>query len=124
MGLYQLITTVYNLFLTVATAGVGVAATRMITEELALGGGDRLKSLCHRPRQHHCRAGLPQAQPQGGGEHGHNKPDAQQLLPDLCPGGQGHPPPGHKIPLEIAAHRHRRQAKGQDTQRRGGPEVL
>ena len=26
MGLYQLITTVYNLFLTVATAGVGVAA--------------------------------------------------------------------------------------------------
>ncbi len=48
MGLYQLITTVYNLFLTVATAGVGVAATRMITEELALGGGDRLKSLCRK----------------------------------------------------------------------------
>lgn len=46
MGLYQLITTVYNLSLTVATAGVGVAATRMITEEIALGGGSRLRSLC------------------------------------------------------------------------------
>lgn len=46
MGLYQLITTVYNLFLTLATAGVGVAATRMITEELALSGGQRIKSLC------------------------------------------------------------------------------
>lgn len=46
MGLYQLISTVYNLFLTIATAGVGVAATRMITEELALGGGCRLRSLC------------------------------------------------------------------------------
>lgn len=46
MGLYQLITTVYNLFLTLATAGVGVAATRMVTEELALGGGSRLGSLC------------------------------------------------------------------------------
>ena len=45
MGLYQLISTVYNLFLTLATAGVGVAATRMITEELALGGGSRLRSL-------------------------------------------------------------------------------
>lgn len=46
MGLYQLITTVYNLFLTLATAGVGVAATRMITEELALSGGRRIRSLC------------------------------------------------------------------------------
>ncbi len=48
MGLYQLITTVYNLFLTVATAGLGVAATRMITEELALSGGSRLWSLCRK----------------------------------------------------------------------------
>lgn len=48
MGLYQLIATVYNLFLTLATAGVGVAATRMITEELALSGGTRLKSLCRK----------------------------------------------------------------------------
>jgi stage V sporulation protein B len=46
MGLYQLITTVYNLALTVATAGMGVAATRLITEELALSGGGRLRSLC------------------------------------------------------------------------------
>ena len=46
MGLYQLITTIYNLFLTLATAGVGVAATRMITEELALSGGRRIRSLC------------------------------------------------------------------------------
>lgn len=46
MGLYQLITTVYNLFLTLATAGIGVAATRMITEELALSGGRRIRSLC------------------------------------------------------------------------------
>lgn len=46
MGLYQLITTVYNLFLTLATAGIGVAATRMITEELALSGGRRIGSLC------------------------------------------------------------------------------
>lgn len=46
MGLYQLITTVYNLFLTLATAGVGVAATRMVTEELALSGGRRIRSLC------------------------------------------------------------------------------
>lgn len=46
MGLYQLITTVYNLSLTLATAGIGIAATRMITEELALGGGSRLRSLC------------------------------------------------------------------------------
>lgn len=46
MGLYQLITTVYNLALTIATAGISVAATRMITEEIALGGGQRLRSLC------------------------------------------------------------------------------
>ncbi len=46
MGLYQLITTVYNLALTIATAGIGIAATRMITEEMALGGGQRLRSLC------------------------------------------------------------------------------
>ena len=46
MGLYQLITTVYNLALTVATAGLGIAATRLVTEELALGGGGRLRSLC------------------------------------------------------------------------------
>ena len=48
MGLYQLITTVYNLFLTVATAGLGVASARLVTEELALGGGGRLRSLCRK----------------------------------------------------------------------------
>ena len=50
MGLYQLITTVYNLFLTVATAGLGVAATRMITEELALSGGSQIGRASCRER--------------------------------------------------------------------------
>lgn len=48
MGLYQLITTVYNLFLTVATAGIGVAATRIFTEELSLGAAARLPGICRR----------------------------------------------------------------------------
>lgn len=35
MGLHQLIFTVYQLFVTLATAGVPIAATRLVTEELA-----------------------------------------------------------------------------------------
>ena len=34
MGLYQLILAVYGLFVTLATAGVSVAATRLLAEEL------------------------------------------------------------------------------------------
>ena len=37
MGLHQLIFTVYQLFITAATAGLSVAATRLVTEELAAG---------------------------------------------------------------------------------------
>lgn len=35
MGLYQLVLAVYSLFVTLATAGVSVAATRLMTEELS-----------------------------------------------------------------------------------------
>ena len=35
MGLYQLVLAVYSLFVTLATAGVSVAATRLLTEELS-----------------------------------------------------------------------------------------
>lgn len=35
MGLYQLVLAVYSLFVTLATAGVSVAATRLMAEELA-----------------------------------------------------------------------------------------
>ncbi|MGN0707993.1 MAG: oligosaccharide flippase family protein [Faecalibacterium sp.] len=37
MGLYQLVLAVYSLFVTLATAGVSVAATRLMTEELSRG---------------------------------------------------------------------------------------
>ena len=37
MGLYQLVLAVYSLFVTLATAGVSVAATRLMAEELARG---------------------------------------------------------------------------------------
>ena len=37
MGLYQLVLAVYALFVTLATAGVSVAATRLMAEELARG---------------------------------------------------------------------------------------
>ena len=35
MGLYQLVLAVYSLFITLATAGVSVAATRLMAEELS-----------------------------------------------------------------------------------------
>lgn len=35
MGLYQLVLAVYGLFITLATAGISVAATRLLTEELS-----------------------------------------------------------------------------------------
>ena len=35
MGLYQLVLAVYSLFVTLATAGIAVAATRLLTEELS-----------------------------------------------------------------------------------------
>ena len=35
MGMYQLVLAVYSLFVTLATAGVSVAATRLMTEELS-----------------------------------------------------------------------------------------
>ena len=38
MGLYQLVLAVYALFVTLATAGVSVAATRLMAEELSAGG--------------------------------------------------------------------------------------
>ena len=38
MGLYQLVLAVYSLFVTLATAGVSVAATRLMTEELSAPG--------------------------------------------------------------------------------------
>ena len=37
MGLYQLVLAVYALFVTLATAGVSVAATRLMAEELSCG---------------------------------------------------------------------------------------
>ena len=37
MGLYQLVLAVYGLFVTLATAGVSVAATRLLAEELERG---------------------------------------------------------------------------------------
>lgn len=39
MGLYQLVLAVYALFVTLATAGVSVAATRLMAEELGAGSG-------------------------------------------------------------------------------------
>ena len=39
MGLYQLVLAVYSLFVTLATAGVSVAATRLMAEELSAPGG-------------------------------------------------------------------------------------
>ena len=39
MGLYQLVLAVYSLFVTLATAGVSVAATRLMAEELSRGPG-------------------------------------------------------------------------------------
>ena len=39
MGLYQLVLAVYGLFVTLATAGVSVAATRLMTEELSRSPG-------------------------------------------------------------------------------------
>ena len=39
MGLYQLVLAVYSLFVTLATAGVSVAATRLMAEELSIPGG-------------------------------------------------------------------------------------
>ena len=38
MGLYQLVLAVYGLFVTLATAGISVAATRLLTEELRRAG--------------------------------------------------------------------------------------
>ena len=35
MGLYQLVLAVYSLFVTLATAGIAVAAARLLTEELS-----------------------------------------------------------------------------------------
>ena len=39
MGLYQLVLAVYSLFVTLATAGVSVAATRLMAEELSRSPG-------------------------------------------------------------------------------------
>ena len=53
MGLYQLVLAVYSLFVTLATAGVSVAATRLMAEELstpedaaALAGGRAGAGVC------------------------------------------------------------------------------
>ena len=51
MGLYQLVLAVYALFVTLATAGVSVAATRLMAEELAGGGWE----MCGRLARCGCR---------------------------------------------------------------------
>ena len=48
MGLYQLIFTLYSLCITVATAGVSVAATRLAAEELARPQPGRAKGVLGR----------------------------------------------------------------------------
>ena len=49
MGLYQLVLAVYSLFVTLATAGVSVAATRLMAEELsAPGGRAEARGMLHR----------------------------------------------------------------------------
>ena len=74
MGLYQLVLAVYALFVTLATAGVSVAATRLMAEELARGraqargmlvrlAGTGLPAGCRGPQ---CRGG-PVRQPEGDG---------------------------------------------------------
>lgn len=48
MGLHQLIMTVYQLFITIATSGISVAATRLVTEELADGHPGRVRFVLGR----------------------------------------------------------------------------
>ena len=51
MGLYQLVLAVYSLFVTLATSGVSVAATRLMAEELSRSRGpyhERDGKRCHR----------------------------------------------------------------------------
>ena len=62
MGLYQLVLAVYSLFVTLATAGVSVAATRLMAEELARSPAEA-RGMLHRL----LLAGVWPASPHGGG---------------------------------------------------------
>ena len=48
MGVFQLITTVYMFATTLATSGIHLTTTRLITEELALGNAHSAKSALNR----------------------------------------------------------------------------
>ena len=65
MGLYQLVLAVYALFVTLATAGVSVAATRLMAEELARG---RARGCCWARRPWRRSTGWPGPLPGGGWE--------------------------------------------------------
>lgn len=56
MGLYQLVLAVYSLFVTLATAGVSVAATRLMAEELS--GPDAARGAARGMLRHLLAAGL------------------------------------------------------------------
>ncbi len=45
MGLYQLISSVYFLMITFAQSGISVSMTKLVTEKLALGDNQKVKSL-------------------------------------------------------------------------------
>ena len=56
MGLYQLVLAVYSLFVTLATAGISVAATRLMAEELS--GPDSARGAARGMLRHLLAAGL------------------------------------------------------------------
>lgn len=76
MGLYQLVLAVYSLFVTLATAGVSVAATRLMAEELARGRAQargcwcvwRARGCCWVRRPWRRSMGWPGLLPGGGWE--------------------------------------------------------
>ncbi len=82
MGLYQLVLAVYALFVTLATAGVSVAATRLMAEELARGRA-QARGMLVRLARHGAAAGR--------GGHGGAVRAGRGRCPVVagrCPGGR------------------------------------
>ena len=48
MGLYQLIMSVYYMFVTLSSAGIRIAITRLVAEQIGRGNQGKVKSIVHK----------------------------------------------------------------------------